>query len=52
MLNVLEHFDLKAHGRDTPETLHLMSEAMRRAYCESPPAFLGDPDFHRHSGNI
>jgi gamma-glutamyltranspeptidase/glutathione hydrolase len=44
MLNVLEQFDLKARGRDKPETLHLMAETMRRAYCDRA-RYLGDPDF-------
>jgi gamma-glutamyltranspeptidase/glutathione hydrolase len=44
MLNILENFDLRRHGRWSPETLHLMIEAMRRAYCDRA-RFLGDPDF-------
>ena len=44
MLNILENFDLKKHGRWSPETLHLMTEAMRRAYCDRA-RYLGDPDF-------
>ena len=44
MLNILENFDLKKHGRWSPETLHLMIEAMRRAYCDRA-RHLGDPDF-------
>ena len=44
MLNILENFDLKKHGRYSPETLHLMAEAMRRAYCDRA-RHLGDPDF-------
>jgi gamma-glutamyltranspeptidase/glutathione hydrolase len=44
MLNVLENFDLRKRGRWSPETLHLMAEAMRRAYCDRA-RFLGDPDF-------
>jgi gamma-glutamyltranspeptidase/glutathione hydrolase len=44
MLNILENFDLKKRGRWSPETLHLMIEAMRRAYRDRA-AFLGDPDF-------
>jgi gamma-glutamyltranspeptidase/glutathione hydrolase len=46
MLNVLENFDLKKNGRYTPETLHLMIEAMRRAYLDRA-RFLGDPDYAR-----
>jgi gamma-glutamyltranspeptidase/glutathione hydrolase len=44
MLNVLENFNLKAHGRFAPETLHLMIEAMRRAYRDRAE-YLGDPTF-------
>lgn len=44
MLNILENFDLKKQGRYSPETLHLMTEAMRRAYADRA-RYLGDPDF-------
>jgi gamma-glutamyltranspeptidase/glutathione hydrolase len=44
MLNILENFDLHAQGRYSPETLHLMIEAMRRAYCDRA-RHLGDPAF-------
>ncbi len=44
MLNILETFDLAALGRQSPATLHLMIEAMRRAYCDRA-LHLGDPDF-------
>jgi gamma-glutamyltranspeptidase / glutathione hydrolase len=44
MLNVLSHFDLQQQGRWSPETLHLMIEAMRRAYVDRA-RYLGDPDF-------
>jgi gamma-glutamyltranspeptidase/glutathione hydrolase len=44
MLNILENFDLKKHGRYSAETLHLMGEAMRRAYCDRA-RHLGDGDF-------
>ncbi|MCS6865260.1 MAG: gamma-glutamyltransferase [Gemmataceae bacterium] len=44
MLNILENFDLKKHGRWSPETLHLMIEAMRRAYADRA-RYLGDPAF-------
>ena len=43
MLNILSTFDLKG-DRWSPETLHLMIEAMRRAYVDRA-RFLGDPDF-------
>ncbi len=44
MLNILETFDLKKHPRESPETVHLMAEAMRRAYRDRA-AYLGDQDF-------
>ncbi len=44
MLNILENFDLKKQGRWSPETVHLMIEAMRRAYCDRA-RYLGDPAF-------
>jgi gamma-glutamyltranspeptidase/glutathione hydrolase len=44
MLNILDNFDLRKQGRWSPPTLHLMIEAMRRAYCDRA-RFLGDPDF-------
>ncbi|MFN4260805.1 MAG: gamma-glutamyltransferase [Gemmataceae bacterium] len=44
MLNILENFDLKKQERFAPETLHLMIETMRRAYCDRA-RYLGDADF-------
>jgi gamma-glutamyltranspeptidase/glutathione hydrolase len=44
MLNILSHFDLQGAGRWSPETLHLIIEAMRRAYVDRA-RYLGDPDF-------
>jgi gamma-glutamyltranspeptidase/glutathione hydrolase len=44
MLNILENFDLHAHSRLSPETLHVMIEAMRRAYYDRA-RYLGDGDF-------
>jgi gamma-glutamyltranspeptidase/glutathione hydrolase len=43
---VLEQHDLQKHGRFSPETMHLMIEAMRRAYADRA-VYLGDPDFVR-----
>jgi gamma-glutamyltranspeptidase/glutathione hydrolase len=43
-LNMLETFDLKAWGRWSPLTLHVMAEAMRRANCDRA-RYLGDPAF-------
>ena len=44
MLNILERFDLKADGRDSPRTLHRVTEAMRRAFYTRADQ-LADPDF-------
>ena len=44
MLNVLENFTLQREGRYSPVTLHLIVEAMRRAYYDRA-RYLGDSDF-------
>lgn len=44
MLNVLENFDLRSMGRWDARSLHLVIEAMRRAYCDRA-CYLGDPAF-------
>jgi gamma-glutamyltranspeptidase/glutathione hydrolase len=44
MLNILEGFDIAGHGFGSARTLHLMTEAMRRAYADRA-RFLGDPDY-------
>ena len=43
MLNVLEGFDVAALGPGSPETAHLLIEAMRRAFRDRA-VFLADPD--------
>jgi gamma-glutamyltranspeptidase/glutathione hydrolase len=43
-LNILETFDLKKCDRYSPQTVHLMAEAMRRAYLDRA-RHLGDQDF-------
>jgi gamma-glutamyltranspeptidase/glutathione hydrolase len=43
-LNMLEAFDLKASGRWSPQTVHVMAEVMRRAQCDRA-RYLGDPAF-------
>ena len=43
MLNILEGYDLEALGPGTPETLHLLAEAMRRAFRDRA-TYLADPD--------
>jgi gamma-glutamyltranspeptidase/glutathione hydrolase len=45
MLNILEGFDLKSYGHNSAMYLHLLSEAMRRAYADRAH-YLGDPDFN------
>ncbi len=42
MLNILETFDLRKHGRYSPETLHLLAEAGRRSTATAP-AISGTP---------
>ncbi|MBU22264.1 MAG: gamma-glutamyltransferase [Acidobacteria bacterium] len=44
MLGILENFDLKSKGRWSPDTAHLIIEAMRRAYADRA-RYLGDDDF-------
>lgn len=46
MLNVLEGFDLKANGYGSAQNLHLIAEAMRRAFADRA-RHLGDPDFNK-----
>ena len=41
--NILEGFDLAASGHNTAATLHLISEASRRATADRA-AYVGDPD--------
>lgn len=45
MLNILEGFDLREIGHNSALYLHLLTEAMRRAYADRAN-FLGDPDFN------
>ncbi|MFO0741586.1 MAG: gamma-glutamyltransferase [Labilithrix sp.] len=42
--HILEGYDLKSKGFQSPEALHYVFEAMRRAYA-ARNAKLGDPDF-------
>jgi gamma-glutamyltranspeptidase / glutathione hydrolase len=44
MLNILEHFDLKADGPKSPKTLHRVTEAMRRGFFTRATE-IADPDF-------
>jgi gamma-glutamyltranspeptidase / glutathione hydrolase len=43
-LNILEGYDLKALGFGSPQTLHLMTEAMKIAWADRD-AYMGDPDY-------
>jgi gamma-glutamyltranspeptidase/glutathione hydrolase len=45
MLNILEGYDLGKIGHNSALYLHLLTEAMRRAYADRAN-FLGDPDFN------
>jgi gamma-glutamyltranspeptidase/glutathione hydrolase len=45
MLNVLEGYDLKSKGFGSAAEVHLVVEAMRRAYADRA-RYLGDPDFN------
>ncbi len=49
MLNILENYDLKKLGRWSPETSHLMIEAMKRSYADRA-RYIGDPDFTKIPG--
>ncbi len=44
ILNLLEGFDLRAMGRNSPETLHTMIEAKKIAWADRAK-FYADPDF-------
>src|SRR6476660_7804669 len=44
ILNILEGFDLRALGRNSPETLHAMIEAKKLAWADRAK-FYADPAF-------
>ena len=44
LLNILEGYDLAKLGSGSPESVHLMAEAFRRAFFDRAE-LLGDPDF-------
>jgi len=44
MLNMLETFEVTKHPRFSPQTLHLMTEVMRRGFADRA-RYLGDPGF-------
>ena len=45
MLNILEGYDLKAIGHNSALYLHLLTEAMRRAFLDRA-THIGDPNFN------
>ncbi len=44
ILNILEGYDIAASGHNSSSTIHLMAEAMKRAYADRS-LYLGDEDF-------
>ncbi len=44
ILNILEQYDIGKSGHNSALTIHLMAEAMKRAYADRSE-YLGDPDF-------
>lgn len=44
ILNMIEGYDLADMGFNSPDYIHLLTEAMRRAFADRA-YFLGDPDF-------
>lgn len=44
ILNILEHFDLKKLGANSPEFVHVVAEAMKLAFADRAH-WMGDPDF-------
>ncbi|MCG9696811.1 gamma-glutamyltransferase [Shewanella sp. Isolate11] len=44
ILNMLEPYPIGSMGHNSADTIHLMSEAMKRAYSDRSQ-YLGDPDF-------
>ena len=51
MLNILENFPLRREDRYSAQTLHVIVESMRRAYCDRA-RYLGDPDFVAVPGHL
>jgi gamma-glutamyltranspeptidase/glutathione hydrolase len=50
VLNILDHFDLRAYGPDSVEYRHLVAEAMGHAFADNMLHY-GDPDFVRSPVN-
>ena len=45
ILNILEGYDLRDSGAGSTQTMHLIVEAMRRAFADRA-RYLGDPEFN------
>lgn len=43
-LNIMENFDIKSMGFDSPEKLHIMTEAFKMCFHDREE-FMGDPDY-------
>jgi len=46
ILNILEGYDIASMGTGSADSIHLMAEAMKRAYADRA-RYLGDPEFNR-----
>ena len=44
MLNILEGYPLASYGHNSAQSVHFLTEAMRRAYADRSE-YMGDPDF-------
>lgn len=44
ILNILEGYPIRGMGHNSAQTIHVMAEAMQRAYADRAK-YLGDPDF-------
>ncbi len=44
MLNILERYDLRYLGHNSSASIHLLAEAMKRAFADRA-VYMGDPDF-------
>ena len=45
-LNILENFNIKDYGHNSAQTIHILSEAMQRAYADRAE-YHCDPDFYK-----
>ncbi len=51
ILNILENFDLKKMGPNSPDFIHVVAEAMKLAFADRA-YWMGDPDFVRVPRNL